>query len=809
MAAGADASPRWCAGLRLHLEQVDVADHAAPRMARAIIIAVLSGYVLNTMVSVIGSLRGLGLAGFTACLVATFALQLAHSTWNVTSWPSWFRLLTLAALAAVTFAPFAWAGPQAGATTGFLAGSTLLVFADGWRWGLYAAVAGAELLALWGTGISAADLTYGVYFTLLTGLVVYAVSSLARLIAEAHSARGELARMAVLRDRLRVAQDLHDLLGYSISAIMLKSELAYRLLPGSADQGEQELRDALGIAQRVLAEVRVVADSGLHISLAAEAAAAESTLGSAEIRLRVDLADVTRADLPEDVDVTLAIVLREALTNVLRHSKAEQCIIEGTVDACRVLLLVSNDGAQPSARPPGDGAGLTNLASRLEAIGGRLSTGTTDGWFRLTAEVPVVAGARRGYGADPGPTASGGAVVSTSAWSVAQPWHLRVVRNITAVVFTGYAALIVINVLPLSLGVWALVAFAACTAALLCTLLACSLGTPRSWPVRVQASVLGSAALLTLLPLLWIAAPWGSMGGFLAGSLLLVLTRPWRWALYGVIGACVIVFAAFTDSSIAWDAYLTISTLLTGLITFGIGSLSQLMVQVEQTRRELARAAVTQERLQVARDLHEVLGQHLSAMVLKTQQALELLSRSPCRAREEVAEVLEISRQAAATVRSVASGYRRISCHAEIESAIATLAAASIEVRTRVQPEGVPEELDTVLAVILREAITNVLRHSAARHCEIEICRRNRSVRMSVTNDGVQPGISVAIRAGSGLGDLAERLLAIGSSLTATADSGTFCLTAEIPHDAWMTDDGSESGSFGSGANSVVGSWRD
>jgi signal transduction histidine kinase len=710
-----------------------------------------------------------------------------HSTRDVLSWPGRFRALTLGAQALVTFLPFAWAGPQAGSTAGFLAGSTLLVLPDRRRWVLYGAVGAAELLALWRQGLSAVDLTYSVYFTLLTGLMVYGVSSLARLVGVVHAARGGMARMAVMRERLRVARDLHDLLGYSISTISLKSELAYRLLPASADpestgRARQELRDALGVARRALADVLVVADGSHPMSLAAEAGAAESTLGAAEIAVRVELADAVRDSLPEELDTALAIVLREALTNVLRHSKAEQCLIETVVDAGRVRLRVSNDGAQPPARSLGDGSGLKNLTSRMEAIGGQLSAVSEDGWFRLTAEAPLATGARRSRAAQPAAPGTPESPASwAQAWSGGQPWHLRVARNIAMVVLTGYAALIVINVLPLPLGAGALAGFAACVAAQLGVLIACSLGSPRSWSAWVLVGIGAWQLFFTVLPLLWVVAPWGSMGGFLAGSLLLVVIGPWRWALYAAVGAGVAALSAAHHNPVTFTAYLVISTFLTGLVAYGIGSLSQLMMAVDQTREELARVAVTQERLTVARNLHELLGQDLSAMVLKIQRTLRTLSRLPYQARDEVAEVLEVARRAAADIRSVAGGYRRVSFDAEVESAVATLAAGSIEARAVVPPGAVSPELDTVLAVVLREAVTNVLRHSAARSCEIEVCEHPASVRMHVTSDGAPPGGEAPVRDGSALGDLAQRLQAVGGELTAAADGGTFRLIAEVP----------------------------
>ncbi|MEU3166877.1 histidine kinase [Streptosporangium sp. NPDC006930] len=760
---------------------------AAPRVARAIIVAVLYGYVFNALMFVWGSgLPSTELSGFAGCLLAALFLQLAHSTQEALSWPVPLRVLTLSVQAVVTFLPFTWVGPQAGSIAGFLAGSMLLVVAGPWRWGLFCAVAAGVgvLLALREQHLMVVDVVYSVYFTLLTGLMVYGVSSLASLVRAVHAAQGEFARMAVARERLRVARDLHDLLGYNVSAMTLKSELAYRLLPGAAERARSELRDVLVVARRALAEVRVVAGGYLPMSLAAEAESAKTMLSVAEMRARVE---VSQDGLPEALDTMLAIVLREAVTNVLRHSKAQHCEIEACVEKGRARLRVCNDGVEPEvgSHPFEAGTGLGNLKGRLEAAGGRLSV-TVDGeWFRLIAEAPVVpvtarttvskaagvSGTPEGESARPDAQGDG-----PPGRGAARAWHLRVARFIAVLVLSGYGLLIVVNVLATQASPLELMGFTACVAVLVGVQIVDSLGEPRSWPGWVRKATLLVQTVATVLPLLWIGAPWGSMGGFLAGAVLLMVASRWRWALYAAIGAGVLLLSVLQGDTVEWTAYLVISTLLTGLVVFGIGSLSDLVALVDRARGELARMAVTQERLRVARDLHDLLGNDLSVMIVKSELAYRLLPGSAERAKSEVAEVLEIARRAVADVRAVAGGYRHMSFGAELDSLVSTLAAAGIDVEVRI-PEGVTAgKLDAVLAVVLREAATNVLRHSRARHCVIEMALDEAGARLCVTNDGVPPGTLSDVRDGSGLGDLAERLRAVGGRLTAEVVDGMFRL---------------------------------
>jgi signal transduction histidine kinase len=757
-------------------------------MARAIITAVLFGYVLNTLIIVWGGgLRGLGLLSFVICLSVAFFLQLAHSTHDPLDWRSPVRTLTLSAQAVVTFVPFSWVGPQAASIAGFLAGSMLLAVV-GWRkWGLFAAVGAGVLLELWREHLSATDILYGVYFTLLTGLMVYGVSSLASLVEVVYAARGELARIAVVRERLRVARDLHDLLGYSISAMTLKIELAYRLLPGLAERARQELRDVLGVAHRALADIQVAVGGHRPMSLVAEVESAELTLAGAGIQVRADVSDISRHGLPEALDTVLAIVLREALTNVLRHSKARQCVIDAAVDECRVRLRVGNDGVEPSlaTRSLGDGSGLENLASRLVTLGGRLSVTAHGERFQLTAEAPLPARAAESLKAPEGELAPSD---MPGDWSqgeaAAQPWHLRVAQQMAVVVLSGYGVLIVVNVLTLRLSVLGLIGFAVCIAVLVGLQIVYSLAKPRLWPNWIRWGTLSVQTAATALPLLWIGVPWGSMGGFLAGSLLLVAAGRWRWGLYAVIGVSVMLLALAQKDSVPFAAYLLLSTLLTGLALYGIGSLSGLVTQVDRARGELARMAATQERLRVARDLHDLLGHDLSAMAAKGELAFQLLPQSPERAKAEVADGLDIARRAAAGVRSVASGYRRVSFTAEVDFAVSTLAAAGIDVQAEVPRDLVPEKLDAVLAVALREATTNLLRHSDARWCVIEVVADEGRVRMRVANDRALSSAVPVVRSGCALGDLAARLRSIGGQLTAEAVAGSFQLTIDLPSTA-------------------------
>jgi signal transduction histidine kinase len=271
------------------------------------------------------------------------------------------------------------------------------------------------------------------------------------------------------------------------------------------------------------------------------------------------------------------------------------------------------------------------------------------------------------------------------------------------------------------------------------------------------------------------------MGGFLAGTCLLVVRRRWRWAAYAAVGAAVALASVAHGDPGPWIAYLVLSTCLTGLVVYGISSLSGLVAQVDHARGELARVAVVQERLRVARDLHDVLGRDLATMAVMSRHAYRLLPASIGPAKAEVAEVLDIARRAVANVRAVASGYRHASFAAEVDSAVSTLAAAGIDVYTQVPACAVPTELEATMALVLREAVTNVLRHSDARRCVIEASTVAGEVQLWVVNDGTRSCAVPAVHDESGLGDLAARMRAISGRLTAEVIDGSFHLTVAVP----------------------------
>jgi two-component system, NarL family, sensor histidine kinase DesK len=384
------------------------------QLARAILITVLCGYLVVELLNVVTPplpAHGLGVVVGCTAVVLLFSLQLFNSSAGAARWPMRRRVSMLVAQALVTYLPLLVLGELWGGMAGFLAGSVLLLAPVRARWALFAAIAASLLVTSLLYQVNAAGTAYYVISTVLTGLVVFGLTRLADVIRYVHATRSELAQMAIANERMRFARDLHDLLGYSLSAITLKVELTRRLVTSNPGRARDEIAEVLDIARQALADVRLVASGYRNISLAKEASAVASLLSAAGIDANVE---ITCGALEEKVDTVLATVLREAVTNTLRHSSVRHCSIEAGQVGDVIRLQVVNDGVSRTAPSDRHGGGLDNLAVRLQAIGGRLKVEVRpDGWFDLVAEAPLQplgAAAVRARGpVRPGPDAVAGA----------------------------------------------------------------------------------------------------------------------------------------------------------------------------------------------------------------------------------------------------------------------------------------------------------------------------------------------------------------------------------------------------------------
>ncbi|MCG5212919.1 histidine kinase [Streptosporangium soli] len=209
---------------------------------------------------------------------------------------------------------------------------------------------------------------------------VFAFNRFPEAAAHLRGLRRQIAGSAVVAERLRVARDVHDLLGISLSAITLKAELALRVIGHDPGKAALLLEDVRPLAVRGLADVRSITSGGARLSLVEEIESARSLLDSAGVEIQVDAVGM-------EASPVLALVVREAVTNVVRHSAARLCTIEVETDGKTVRLRVANDGV--ARAPQGTGSGLASLADRVESAGGTFTAGDQgDGTFSLVASVP-------------------------------------------------------------------------------------------------------------------------------------------------------------------------------------------------------------------------------------------------------------------------------------------------------------------------------------------------------------------------------------------------------------------------------------
>lgn len=220
-------------------------------------------------------------------------------------------------------------------------------------------------------------------------LAMTGMFSLIRANSELRMAREELATLAVTAERERMARDLHDVLGHSLTTITVKAGLARRLLEsGDAERAAQEVTDMERLGRQALAEVRSTVSANRVASLGREVAVAREALRAAEIE--ADL-PVAVDDVPAERQQAFAYVVREGVTNVIRHSGASRCTVRLTPESVEVL----DDGVgSPAGTPAGNG--ISGLTERLAAVGGWVDAGpTVDGGYRLRAEcLPAKKGAR-------------------------------------------------------------------------------------------------------------------------------------------------------------------------------------------------------------------------------------------------------------------------------------------------------------------------------------------------------------------------------------------------------------------------------
>jgi two-component system sensor histidine kinase DesK len=282
---------------------------------------------------------------------------------------------------------------------------------------------------------------------------------------------------------------------------------------------------------------------------------------------------------------------------------------------------------------------------------------------------------------------------------------------------------------------------------------------------RTGAATMAVVLALTVLGCVLIGQPGTVFCVYLAVTAVMVL--PPRLALIVVLTEMVVAEVAGRVIP-GWhpDHTLTFSLFISALAVWGISQMIRRNQELALARAENAALAVAQERNRFARDIHDLLGHSLTVVTVKAELAGRLLALDPVRAAEEIADVERLARDALADVRATVAGYREVSLAVELVSARSALSAAGICAELPGALDDVPGERRELFGWAVREGVTNVIRHSGATRCRIQVS----DSAIEIVDDGrgpgpVRPGQTDGL--GNGLLGLRERAAALGSTVLA------------------------------------------
>jgi two-component system, NarL family, sensor histidine kinase DesK len=259
--------------------------------------------------------------------------------------------------------------------------------------------------------------------------------------------------------------------------------------------------------------------------------------------------------------------------------------------------------------------------------------------------------------------------------------------------------------------------------------------------------------------------------------------RPWNFLSVFATATIAVVASELGGAASGASAGNGLGLLGIGAAMIAMGELMRANRDLREARAEVARLAVADERERFARDLHDLLGHSLSVIAIKSQLARRRLPGDPEAAVVEVADIERVTRNALREVREAVSGYRQPELDAELAGARTALDAAGIATTIERPEVDLPSDVDAVLAWTVREAATNVIRHSGARHSAIRVVPAVGEATVEVVDDGDGDGDGTANGGGSGLIGLQERVRAAGGRLEAgpREDGPGFRLRATVP----------------------------
>jgi two-component system sensor histidine kinase DesK len=301
-------------------------------------------------------------------IAATFVLGLATFPWN--------QGASCLFVYAAAFLPFAV--ERVPRVLALMLAECLVVFAEGWYCTVHVA-RGSTFHVGWPNTLIA------IFLMVVIGGGNIFFAEQKRADCRLRAAEEENVALAAVAERERIARDLHDVLGHTLSVIVLKAELAGRLVGVDPARATAEIADVERTARTALAEVREAIGGYRARGLAAEIEAARRTLDTAGVTLVSESSAGEGAGLSAQEETVLALALREAVTNIVRHARATRCTLRFVTEAGTRRLVVEDNGQHSASR---EGNGLRGMRERVESIGGQLRLEHEQG-TRLLITLPL------------------------------------------------------------------------------------------------------------------------------------------------------------------------------------------------------------------------------------------------------------------------------------------------------------------------------------------------------------------------------------------------------------------------------------
>jgi two-component system, NarL family, sensor histidine kinase DesK len=248
--------------------------------------------------------------------------------------------------------------------------------------------------------------------------------------------------------------------------------------------------------------------------------------------------------------------------------------------------------------------------------------------------------------------------------------------------------------------------------------------------------------------------------------------KPRRLAVFGAVGSLVVLVVASVTMGASWQYWvpMVIITVMVVFSTWMAAALEERNRQLAESRDLSRRLAVTAERERIARDLHDLLGHTLTAVAVKADLASRVLASDPARAHAEIDDIARTARAALADIRGAVTGMRSATLAAELAQARSALGAAGVALVYRGPERELPPALESTAAFVIREALTNVVRHAQARSCTVDLVLDERELRVEIGDDGR----GATAPEGNGLAGMRSRVAQHAGRLEITgADTGT------------------------------------